>query len=363
MELLRGRTLARELEGMRGLPLRRVTTIALQLCDALDSAHAQGIVHRDLKPGNIIILDDPPGRDLIKVLDFGLAKSLVTDASSQVTNTNAILGTPLYMAPEQIEGRPTDQRADLYALGCILYQMVTGRPPFVNESVNLVLAAHLGDEPAPLPSGVPVLLAQTIAHLMTKDAARRMASARAAREAIQAVVEGGFPSGDVADTTPEVDRHDLPALPIALAVTDPAGARAADVPTSAVGSSRDAVRPTGARWLAPLLVGLLAGGGVAAYVVMRATTAPTAASPPDAARAPQVAPPDAAVAAEVPAPPPDAQSEPQLTTLIDAAAATAPADAARATPPRDAGRRQPPRPPRATDAAVEPTIDWVPVKP
>jgi serine/threonine protein kinase len=92
-----------------------------------------------------VILDDPPGRDLIKVLDFGLAKSLITDTSSLVTNTNAILGTPLYMPPEQIEGKPSDQRADLYSLGCIIYQMLSGRPPFTGDTVNVVLAAHVSD--------------------------------------------------------------------------------------------------------------------------------------------------------------------------------------------------------------------------
>src|SRR5687767_3674604 len=204
MELVRGHTLGRELEAMRPLQLRRVLTIGQQLCDALDSAHGQGIVHRDLKPNNIIILDDPPGRDLIKVLDFGLAKSLVTDTSSLVTNTNAILGTPLYMPPEQIEGKPSDQRADLYSFGCILYQMCSGRPPFLGENVNAVLAAHVSDDPAPLPPNVPPVLAKTITHLMQKDPAKRMHSAREARESMQSIVEGGYPTGDVYDTTPDV---------------------------------------------------------------------------------------------------------------------------------------------------------------
>src|SRR5258705_158207 len=116
--------IGRVLEGR--FKVRRTANIALQLCDALEAAHAQGIVHRDLKPGNIVILDDPPGRDLLKVLDFGLAKSLVTDTTSQVTNTNAILGTPLYMSPEQVEGNGSDQRADLYSLGCILFELLSG---------------------------------------------------------------------------------------------------------------------------------------------------------------------------------------------------------------------------------------------
>src|SRR5439155_6150750 len=103
MELLRGHTLAEEVRGGRQLGVKRTCTIGMQLCDALDAAHRAGIVHRDLKPGNIVILDEPPGRDLIKVLDFGLAKSLVADTTSNVTHSGALLGTPLYMAPEAIE--------------------------------------------------------------------------------------------------------------------------------------------------------------------------------------------------------------------------------------------------------------------
>ena len=241
MELLRGHTLARELDAGRPLPLRRVATIGVQLCDALDAAHAQGIIHRDLKPGNIVILDEPPGRDLIKVLDFGLAKSLVGDTSSVVTHTNAILGTPLYMPPEQIENQAIDQRADLYALGCILYQMVAGRPPFVGDNVNLVLAAHLSETPPPLPVGVPHGLVATIDGLMAKSPAQRLARAALAREALQGVIEGGYGASELADTTPDVsDGVRRARTPTALAVTDPAGARpaAATVPVAAPARGR-----------------------------------------------------------------------------------------------------------------------------
>ncbi|MBA3393704.1 MAG: serine/threonine protein kinase, partial [Deltaproteobacteria bacterium] len=281
MELLRGHTLGRELDGMRPLPLKRVTTIALQLCDALDAAHGQGIVHRDLKPGNIIILDEPPGRDLIKVLDFGLAKSLVTDTSSFVTNTNAILGTPLYMPPEQIEGKPSDQRADLYSFGCMLYQMVSGRPPFLGDSVNVVLAAHLGEEPAPLPIGVPPALVSTIAHLMAKDPRQRMASARMAREAIQGVVESGFSVNELSDTSPEVRRTPHP---FALAMTDPAGhgpASGSGVVVTPASSIVTAGVPRRTRlWPALLALAALAGGGVAAFMIVRAKQTPTSPASP-----------------------------------------------------------------------------------
>lgn len=184
MELLRGRTLSKDLETGKPLPLARIRTIGRQLCDALDAAHSQGIVHRDLKPGNIVILDEPPGRDLLKVLDFGLAKSLLAETTSLVTQTDALLGTPLYMAPEQVVGKPSDARADLYSLGCILYQMASGRPPFVGANINATLAAHVERAPDPLPLAIPPSIAATIARLMQKDADARFQSARLVHDAL-----------------------------------------------------------------------------------------------------------------------------------------------------------------------------------
>src|SRR5262249_44164410 len=146
MELLRGHTLSAELE--RGaMPIDRAVRIATQLCDALEAAHARDIVHRDLKPGNVVVLDG----DAIKVLDFGLAKSLEVQASAQITRRDAIVGTPLYMSPEQIDGRPCAPRSDLYSLGCMLYEMLAGSPPFRAGSASAVLAKHLGEPPPPLP--------------------------------------------------------------------------------------------------------------------------------------------------------------------------------------------------------------------
>jgi serine/threonine-protein kinase len=360
MELLRGHTLGRELEAMRPLPLRRVLTIGQQLCDALDSAHGQGIVHRDLKPNNIVILDDPPGRDLIKVLDFGLAKSLVTDTSSLVTNTNAILGTPLYMPPEQIEGKQSDQRADLYSLGCILYQMLSGRPPFTGDNVNQVLAAHISEEASPLPSNVPPVLVRTVEHLMEKDPTKRMASARNAREAMQSIVEGGAQLGvEVYDTTPDIrpsalygGAHD--SSPIELAVTDPAGATRPAIRDSsgaAASSSRRGAEPISVeksidaapdrrmRWIAPLaILGGLAIGGGAMYWKMSDSEA----------KKPVV---DVPIAAPVA---PDAMpiaidAAPQIATPIDAAEAIVVDAAAIADKPP---KKKRPKPDKGSAAAV-----------
>jgi serine/threonine-protein kinase len=312
MELLRGHALSRELEAQQPMLLKRVVTIALQLCDALDAAHGQGIIHRDLKPGNIVILDEPPGRDLIKVLDFGLAKTLTTDTSTQVTNTNAILGTPLYMSPEQIECKPSDQRADLYALGCMLYQMVTGRPPFVGDSVSAVLAHHISDAADPLPIGVPPGLVSVITRLMEKDPNKRIAAAAAVRAALLTVLEAGFSTNELSDTTPDVDPAEpasvvmtpmtpsmLRSSPIALAVTDPAGSRLA-APMVDSTPSIELAPPRRSRKLVVVAVVAVVGlaGGVG-FVMTRNSLSPKA-GPADAmaSRAPDAttaAPPDAAI--------------------------------------------------------------------
>jgi serine/threonine-protein kinase len=209
MELLRGHTLASELGQGRRLNPKRTVTIANQLCDALEAAHAQGIVHRDLKPSNIVILDDPPGRDLIKVLDFGLAKSLKQDSGSLVTNTDALLGTPLYMAPEQIDGRESDQRADLYSLGCMLYEMLSGKPPFVDNAVSAVLARHIHDTHAQLPPHVPTKMRAVIDKLLAKKPEDRMQSAGDVRHVLDEVRESA-PTVGATPTNPAVSIPDIP---------------------------------------------------------------------------------------------------------------------------------------------------------
>jgi tRNA A-37 threonylcarbamoyl transferase component Bud32 len=275
MELLRGRTLASELGGERRFSVRRAITIGLQLCDALEAAHAQGIVHRDLKPGNIVVLDDPPGRDLIKVLDFGLAKSLIAD-TSQVTNTDAILGTPLYMSPEQVQGKPSDQRGDLYSLGCILFELLSGAPPFVDESVNMILAKHLGEAPPPLPAHVPARLRALIDQLLAKDPETRVQTAGEVRTVVQWVIDSGALAGggldvvatslvDVSDTVPDVDMEYAAtaaiARPAELARRSPApapatlGGAATTASSSAVGEPR---RSSSRRALTLLAVTVLA---------------------------------------------------------------------------------------------------------
>jgi len=377
MELLRGRPLSKDLEVMRPLPMKRIKSIGMQICDALDAAHSQGIIHRDLKPGNIVILDDTAGRDIIKILDFGLAKSLVQENTSLVTRTDAILGTPLYMPPEQILGKPSDQTADLYSLGCILYQLATGRPPFVGENVNVVLASHVRDPIPEVGENVPPDLRGLIQTLMMKDPAARFQTARQTHVAIEALADdpgsilttrpwmvGQSPQGVRSDVIKSV------ATPSAVAL---AATAATPVPGAVPSSSYDRP-PVTRRWLLPVIaLALLGGGGLVAWKVLRTEpTGPTRTDdrpgtqpPVDAERAtPDVATVAADVAPDAPlADPPDAAAKP---VRRDAGIISPPRrDAGIVSPPvRDAAVLAPPDAAKAVpDATLEIIRDAGVVKP
>lgn len=197
MELVQGRTLDQVLKSESPFSIERMVRIGTQICDALEPAHRLSIIHRDLKPSNIMVLDDPPGRDLIKVLDFGLAKSLAGE-DSMTTGSDAIVGTPSYFPPEMASAnaRP-DARSDLYSLGVILYRMVAGRLPFEARDAHTMVMMHLRSPPAPLPDSVPKVVANLILRLLQKDPAARYQSAAQVREALFAVGEIGSASASM----------------------------------------------------------------------------------------------------------------------------------------------------------------------
>lgn len=174
MELLCGNSLDVVLAHDGPFSVRRTCEIGIQLCDALVAAHAQGVVHRDLKPANIITLASLG--DWIKVLDFGLAKP-VTDAGEELTTMGVVIGTPLYMPPEAIRCDPVEPRSDLYSVGCILYELLTGTPPFAAESTSMVLVRQLDDAPPELPADVPAPLRELITRLLAKRIEDRPTSA------------------------------------------------------------------------------------------------------------------------------------------------------------------------------------------
>lgn len=152
MEYLDGVPLSKMIQRQVRLPSERACKIALQACRALRAAHKTGVVHRDLKPGNVIVLtdEDQDGNDFIKVLDFGLVKAFEGGAVAEVndlTKSGTWLGSPRYMAPEQIRCQPVDPRTDIYSLGVILFHMLAGRPPFIGANSMEVLEQHLRDKP------------------------------------------------------------------------------------------------------------------------------------------------------------------------------------------------------------------------
>ncbi len=175
MRYLDAGTLKDRMESGRPLPLTEIDKIFTQLTDALSYAHTHGIVHRDLKPANALI--NSYGN--IFLTDFGIAK-LLESASPRLTQTDAIMGTPAYISPEQAQGNPVDQRSDIYSLGIILYEMVTGRVPFVADTPLAVLFKHVTD-PLPLPSAVksdiPEAIEQVILKALAKDPQDRFATA------------------------------------------------------------------------------------------------------------------------------------------------------------------------------------------
>jgi hypothetical protein len=146
-EYVRGQTLAVELKQQGRLPIERAVAIAVRLCWGLDAAHAAGVIHRDLKPENVLLSPDRERSEVPKLIDFGLAKLALTPDDDKVTRTGQILGTPHYMSPEQISGKAVDPRSDVYSLGCVLYEMIAGRPPFVGSADDVQLLYRQMSEP------------------------------------------------------------------------------------------------------------------------------------------------------------------------------------------------------------------------
>ncbi len=179
MELVPGEPLSAVLERQGRLPAGRVAWIGLQVARSLEAAHARGVVHRDLKPANLMIGDLPGQPDHVTVLDFGLARFLEGGVDGQgtvLTRSGAVLGTARYMAPEQAQGHAVDHRADLYALGVILYEAATGRPPFTAGTPMALMYMQAHEAPAPprtLAPDLPRWLEALILRLLSKDPAAR----------------------------------------------------------------------------------------------------------------------------------------------------------------------------------------------
>lgn len=177
LEFIEGRDLRHELDVTGAMPLARALCIARQIASGLSAAHPLGIVHRDLKPENVMLLDRGNETDRIKVLDFGIAKMTLEDKGQPLTQLGAIFGTPQYMSPEQAKGQAVDARSDLYSLGVILFEMLTGKLPFEAADPLGYIMQHLNAAPPPLPSTIPDAIRTLVHQLLEKDPANRPATA------------------------------------------------------------------------------------------------------------------------------------------------------------------------------------------
>jgi serine/threonine protein kinase len=202
MELLEGVTLTAYI-GEKPLETDTTLSIAVQIADALESAHAKGIIHRDIKSANIMI----NSRGQVKVLDFGLARRLeVTRGEEALTRDGAVSaggvrGTPAYMPPEVLRGEVADARGDLWALGVLLYQMLTGRLPFTGETVYDISAAILRDAAPPLPASVPADLRAIVERCLAKQPEKRYQSAGEVRPALEALRAPAIPARGISRRT------------------------------------------------------------------------------------------------------------------------------------------------------------------
>ncbi|WP_344247628.1 protein kinase domain-containing protein, partial [Actinocorallia libanotica] len=186
MELVEGGTLADLLRGEPPTPAE-AGQIIVAVLEALEHSHGRQVVHRDIKPANIMV-HRTGGRVRVKVMDFGIAR-LLSQTATRLTATGVVIGTPSYMSPEQADGKPADTRSDLYSTGCVLYEMLTGRPPFTGDSATVVLFQHLQKTPEQ-PSRLNPALApwwdEVLATALAKDPQDRYADAAAMHQAIEA---------------------------------------------------------------------------------------------------------------------------------------------------------------------------------
>jgi serine/threonine protein kinase/tetratricopeptide (TPR) repeat protein len=214
MELVPGEDLAQRLRS-GPLPVEEALAMGVQVAEALEATHEAGVIHRDLKPANVSIA--PNGR--VKILDFGLAKSLAAPfeddsgsaptVSSAPTRDNQVMGTVAYMSPEQARGKALDERSDIWAFGCVLYETISGRPAFGGETASDRLAAVLKEEPdwSKLPNATPASLRQVLERCLNKDSAKRPRSMSEVREALASIRAG-------------VDTASMPTLAAESAPTD-----------------------------------------------------------------------------------------------------------------------------------------------
>ncbi|MDP2773541.1 MAG: Stk1 family PASTA domain-containing Ser/Thr kinase [Nocardioides sp.] len=269
MEFVAGRTLRDILrEGRKILP-ERALEITSGVLAALDYSHRAGIIHRDIKPGNVMLT---PSGD-VKVMDFGIARA-ISDASSTMTQTAAVVGTAQYLSPEQARGETVDSRSDVYSTGCLLYELLTGRPPFVGDSPVAVAYQHVREQAAP-PSDHDTELPAEIDTIVMKSLAKRLEDRYQSAAEMRNDIERYLAGRPVQATVPPPPDHTMvvPVTPTATTATPELGTTAPRPPMP-VAVDDDPRSRAGLWWLLGILVLLLIGAG--AFLMPRLFESPPA---------------------------------------------------------------------------------------
>jgi serine/threonine-protein kinase len=322
MEYLQGSDLSDVLQARGPLPIAEAVGFVLQACEAIAEAHSLGIVHRDLKPANLFLTRRRDGSPLVKVLDFGISKALqesLTGSAPSVTSTTAVMGSPLYMSPEQVRSsKSVDARSDVWALGVILQELVTGHPTYVAETASALMAMIAADPPPPLRArrpDAPAQLEAAVLRCLEKDRDRRMPNVAELARAI-----APFAAPNASASVERIARVLGDAAPSSLPQVsyDPARSVASSAGTGGTWErTQTGARPKRGALVA--VVGLLLGGAVAiagllawrarsgnaldASHTVDASSQPTAAAPPLPSVVTAVAPPVAASISPVAAAP------------------------------------------------------------
>ncbi|MEP6862482.1 MAG: serine/threonine-protein kinase [Deltaproteobacteria bacterium] len=286
MELLDGEPLSNILTVTGPMQPWRAIHIMRQVLRAVGAAHAKGIIHRDLKPDNIFIVNRDDEHDFVKLLDFGISKIIDTAeqmAATKLTTTGMVMGTPLYMAPEQATGAPAERGVDIYACGVILFEMLSGRPPFNETNYNLLIAKLLTASPpllSDLRKGLPSSLVVAVHRALEKDPEHRFPTAEAFAQALPSDRAISEPNLEVMDTLP-------PGSP---------GASHHATPPATVQPARSSVP----RWVLGSVLALAGIGAITAAVLLGKGDKPAAAVATTPAPLPVPAPPAPAPPAPVP---------------------------------------------------------------
>jgi len=275
MELLDGRSLGEIIDQDGPLPYPRAIELILQACDSLAEAHDSGILHRDIKPENIFVSQDRSGEDLVKVLDFGIAKLMGDQSMGTLTQTGMICGTPAYLSPEQALGNPAGKFSDLYSLAITLYEVLAGKPPFVADTPMKLLLKHLNDEPPALTETNPqITVPGTLDGFLRKALAKEPENRYGTVNAFRSGLEEALRLHEEAPTTRHIPQLQASAQGTrTIAITDEAG-------TVDLATAKTALQPTPRRqtetasppisrrtipWVLGLAAAALVAGGLAIW--------------------------------------------------------------------------------------------------